>query len=78
YIYVAKKSAQKKTVSSFILFYLKHVATLVQSVGYVAMSESAYQRAVDQFISATKSKQMTTPDSQPTIKNKTTTTAPEK
>ena len=50
YIYVSKTSAStNKAVASFVEFYLSQVKHLVGSVGYVAMSESAYDRAKTKF-----------------------------
>lgn len=56
FIYVSlSRLSSNKAISSFVEFYLKEVAGLVGSVGYVAMSESAYSRALDKFRQASKS-----------------------
>lgn len=50
FIYVAlKRIKANPAAGAFVEFYLKNVSTLVDSVGYVAMSKSAYDRALEKF-----------------------------
>lgn len=50
FIYVAlKRMKTNPAAAALVEFYLKNVSTLVDSVGYVAMSKSAYDRALEKF-----------------------------
>jgi phosphate transport system substrate-binding protein len=49
FIYVSRKSLDKPAVKEFVEFYLKNVATLAKEVKYVALTETAYQMAVERL-----------------------------
>lgn len=50
YIYVSQKAAQTKpALRSFITFYLKNAQHLVKDVGYIPLSDNAYNRALSKF-----------------------------
>ncbi len=49
FIYVSRKSLDKPAVKEFVEFYLKNVGTLAKEVKYVALSETAYQMAMDRL-----------------------------
>jgi phosphate transport system substrate-binding protein len=49
FIYVNRKSLDKPAVKEFVEFYMKNVGTLAKEVKYVALSETAYQMAMDRL-----------------------------
>ncbi|HCC68881.1 MAG TPA: hypothetical protein DEP99_03240 [Nitrospiraceae bacterium] len=44
FVYVNRKSLDKPYVERFVNFYLRNAAKLVAEVGYVPLSEKAYER----------------------------------
>ena len=56
FIYISlNRLTTNMALSSFVEFYLQQVKSLVDSVGYVAMSDSAYSRALEKFRQRTSS-----------------------
>ena len=49
FIYVSKKSAEKKEVDAFIKFYLKNARELTTEVGYIPLPDTAYLLALKKF-----------------------------
>ena len=49
FIYVSRKSLDKPAVKDFIEFYLRNVPTLAREVKYVALTDTAYQMALDRL-----------------------------
>ena len=49
FIYVNRKSMDKPTVKQFVEFYLKNVPALAKEVKYVALSDAAYQMALERL-----------------------------
>jgi phosphate transport system substrate-binding protein len=49
FIYVNRKSLDKPAVKEFVEFYMKNVGALAKEVKYVALSETAYQMAMDRL-----------------------------
>lgn len=49
FIYVSSQAAKKPSVKAFVEFYLTEAKNLTRDVGYVALSDSAYGRALDKF-----------------------------
>ncbi len=49
FIYVSRKSLEKPAVKEFVEFYLKNVGTLAKEVKYVALSDTAYQMAMERL-----------------------------
>lgn len=49
FIYVRKDAAQRVDVQEFISFYLSNAIDLVTEVGYIALSERAYNLAIQRF-----------------------------
>lgn len=47
FIYVSRKSLDNPAVKEFVDFYLKNVGTLAKEVKYVALSDAAYQMAME-------------------------------
>jgi phosphate transport system substrate-binding protein len=49
FIYVSAQAAKKEEVQKFVEFYLKNAPALVEEVGYVPLSQEAYQAALGRF-----------------------------
>ncbi len=49
FIYVSRKSAEKKEVREFVEFYIENAAELAKEVGYVPLPEKAYDLALSRF-----------------------------
>ncbi|MCM8796206.1 MAG: PstS family phosphate ABC transporter substrate-binding protein [Candidatus Omnitrophica bacterium] len=49
FIYVSTKAAQKDEVKKFVEFYLKEAKRLVVEVGYIPLSDEAYEAALERF-----------------------------
>ena len=52
FIYVSSKKAIEEHIKAFVIFYLTNAASLVKSVGYIPMSDSAYNRALSKLKTA--------------------------
>jgi len=50
FIYVNAKSISKAQVEKFVDFYLTHAADFAREVGYVALPETVYQQAYDNYL----------------------------
>lgn len=49
FIYVSTAAAKKDEVRKFVEFYLENAAALVEEVGYIPLSDSAYKAALERF-----------------------------
>ena len=49
FIYVAKKSAQKTEVQSFVKYYINEAINIVHQVGYVPLKKEAYAKSLVEF-----------------------------
>jgi phosphate transport system substrate-binding protein len=49
FIYVSKKAAERPEIKAFITYYLKHSTELVKEVGYIPLSQQAYDLALARF-----------------------------
>ena len=49
FIYINKKSTDKKQVDAFIEYYLNYGGELASEVGYVALSDSVYQLVINRY-----------------------------
>lgn len=49
FIYVAKSSAERPEVSTFVRFYLKSAPSLVKDVGYIALPDEEYEAQLEKF-----------------------------
>ena len=56
FIYASLESAKKNHLQAFLHYYLSNASSLVESVGYVSMTESAYKRAIDKVIKSINDK----------------------
>lgn len=48
FIYVSRNSLKKLQVKSFVSFYMKKAAEIVEEVGYVPLSKNDYKKSLDQ------------------------------
>lgn len=49
FIYVARRAVERPEVQAFVKYYLANAAPMAESVGYVKLSASAYERAQGRF-----------------------------
>jgi phosphate transport system substrate-binding protein len=49
FIYVAKKSAERKEIRKFVEYYVENSGELSREVGYIALSDKVYALALDRF-----------------------------
>lgn len=55
FIYVAKSSAERPEVSTFVKFYLESAPALVKDVGYIALPDEEYKSQLEKFEQFTSS-----------------------